>query len=107
MTKNIAELMVDVLAGAAVERVYGLSGDSLNGFTDAICKQEQIRWIHVRHKKPVNPKLSSSTAALARRPTGTRPIIRLTLCLQSICGTTSLLRRKDLPAELVIKAYCA
>jgi thiamine pyrophosphate-dependent acetolactate synthase large subunit-like protein len=31
MTKNIAELMVEVLAGAAVERVYGLSGDSLNG----------------------------------------------------------------------------
>jgi pyruvate dehydrogenase (quinone) len=51
MTKNIAELMVDVLAGAAVERVYGLSGDSLNGFTDAICKQEQIRWIHVRHEE--------------------------------------------------------
>jgi pyruvate dehydrogenase (quinone) len=51
MTKNIAELMVDVLAGAAVERVYGLSGDSLNGFTDAIRKQEQIRWIHVRHEE--------------------------------------------------------
>jgi pyruvate dehydrogenase (quinone) len=50
MTKNIAELMVDVRAGAAVERVYGLSGDSLNGFTDAICKQEQIRWIHVRSR---------------------------------------------------------
>ena len=51
VTKNIAELMVDVLAGAAVERVYGLSGDSLNGFTDAIRKQEQIRWIHVRHEE--------------------------------------------------------
>jgi pyruvate dehydrogenase (quinone) len=51
MAKNIAELMVDVLAGAAVERVYGLSGDSLNGFTDAIRRQEQIRWIHVRHEE--------------------------------------------------------
>jgi pyruvate dehydrogenase (quinone) len=51
MTKNIAELMVEVLAGAAVERVYGLSGDSLNGFTDAIRRQEQIRWIHVRHEE--------------------------------------------------------
>src|SRR6202047_2072694 len=51
MTKNIAELMLEVLAGAAVERVYGLSGDSLNGFTDAIRKQEQIRWIHVRHEE--------------------------------------------------------
>jgi pyruvate dehydrogenase (quinone) len=43
--------MVEVLAGAAVERVYGLSGDSLNGFTDAIRRQEQIRWIHVRHEE--------------------------------------------------------
>jgi pyruvate dehydrogenase (quinone) len=51
MTKNIAELMVEVLAGATVERVYGLSGDSLNGFTDAIRRQEQIRWIHVRHEE--------------------------------------------------------
>src|SRR5271169_6795956 len=51
MTKNIAELMVEVLAGAGVERVYGLSGDSLNGFTDAIRRQEQIRWIHVRHEE--------------------------------------------------------
>jgi len=51
MTKNIAELMVEVLAGAAVERVYGLCGDSLNGFTDAIRRQEQIRWIHVRHEE--------------------------------------------------------
>src|SRR6202047_2665192 len=51
MTKNIAELMLEVLAGAAVERVYGLSGDSLNGFTDAIRRQEQIRWIHVRHEE--------------------------------------------------------
>jgi pyruvate dehydrogenase (quinone) len=51
MTKNIAELMVEVLAGAAVERVYGLPGDSLNGFTDAIRRQEQIRWIHVRHEE--------------------------------------------------------
>jgi pyruvate dehydrogenase (quinone) len=51
MTKNIAELMVEVLTGAAVERVYGLSGDSLNGFTDAIRRQEQIRWIHVRHEE--------------------------------------------------------
>jgi pyruvate dehydrogenase (quinone) len=49
--KNIAELLVDTLAGSAVERVYGLAGDSLNGITDAIRKHEQIRWIPVRHEE--------------------------------------------------------
>src|SRR5438132_596015 len=51
MAKNIAQLMVDTLVQAGVERVYGLPGDSLNGFTDAIRKQEQVRWIHVRHEE--------------------------------------------------------
>jgi len=31
--------------------VYGLSGDSLNGFTDAIRRSEGIRWEHVRHEE--------------------------------------------------------
>ena len=40
MAKNIAQLMVDTLVQAGVERVYGLPGDSLNGFTDSIRKQK-------------------------------------------------------------------
>ena len=39
--KNIADLLVDTLARAAVERVYGLAGDSLNGITDAIRRHKQ------------------------------------------------------------------
>ena len=35
MAKNIAQLMLDTLVQAGVERVYGLPGDSLNGFTDS------------------------------------------------------------------------
>ncbi len=49
--KNNAELLVDTLAGAGVERVYGLAGDSLNGITDAIRRQQHIRWIPVRHEE--------------------------------------------------------
>src|SRR5437870_795503 len=51
MAKNIAQLMVDTLVQAGVERVYGLPGDSLNGFTDSIRKQEKLQWIHVRHEE--------------------------------------------------------
>jgi pyruvate dehydrogenase (quinone) len=49
--KNIADLLIDTLAGAAVERVYGLAGDSLNGITDAIRRHQKIRWIPVRHEE--------------------------------------------------------
>jgi pyruvate dehydrogenase (quinone) len=49
--KNVAGLLVDVLAEAGVQRVYGVSGDSLNGITDSIRAREQIQWIHVRHEE--------------------------------------------------------
>ncbi len=49
--KSLAELFVDVLAQAGVERVYGVSGDSLNGITDAIRAHRQVKWAHVRHEE--------------------------------------------------------
>src|SRR5215468_1690598 len=49
--KNVAELLVDVLAESGVRQIYGVSGDSLNGITDAMRKREQPRWIHVRHEE--------------------------------------------------------
>ncbi|MBV8834589.1 MAG: ubiquinone-dependent pyruvate dehydrogenase, partial [Acidobacteriaceae bacterium] len=51
MAKRVAELIVDVLAAAGVQRVFGVSGDSLNGITDAIRKQKQVQWVHVRHEE--------------------------------------------------------
>src|SRR6202171_501431 len=49
--KKVADLLVDVLAEAGVRRIYGVSGDSLNGITDSIRRQKQIRWAHVRHEE--------------------------------------------------------
>jgi pyruvate dehydrogenase (quinone) len=51
MAKTIAELMVESLKNAGVKRVYGLPGDSLNGFTDALRQDGTIEWIHVRHEE--------------------------------------------------------
>jgi pyruvate dehydrogenase (quinone) len=48
---NIAELMVDTLRQAGVERIYGVVGDSLNGLTEALRKQKTIDWVHVRHEE--------------------------------------------------------
>ena len=52
MTKNkVADLLVDVLEQAGVERIYGVTGDSLNGIADSIRRSKQIKWIHVRHEE--------------------------------------------------------
>jgi len=51
MAKRVADLLVDVLVEAGVKRIYGVSGDSLNGITDSIRTRRQIEWIHVRHEE--------------------------------------------------------
>ena len=51
MAKKVAELFVDVLAAAGVERIYGVAGDSLNGITDSVRKQHGIEWVGVRHEE--------------------------------------------------------
>ncbi len=50
-TKSVADLFVQVLASAGVERVYGVSGDSLNGITDSIRRERKMQWIHMRHEE--------------------------------------------------------
>ena len=49
--KRVADLLVDTLVAAGAERVYGLAGDSLNGFTDSIRPRRNIRWVPVRHEE--------------------------------------------------------
>src|SRR5256712_10181508 len=50
-TRTVAGQLVETLARAGVERIYGVSGDSLNGITDSIRRHERMRWIHVRHEE--------------------------------------------------------
>src|SRR5713226_6983079 len=50
-SKRVADLFVDVLAEAGVQRIYGVSGDSLNGIMDSIRAKKQFQWIHVRHEE--------------------------------------------------------
>ena len=51
MAKTIAETIVEALKGAGVKQVYGLPGDSLNGFTDALRRDGTIAWAHVRNEE--------------------------------------------------------
>jgi hypothetical protein len=65
--KKVAELFVDVLAEAGVRRIYGVSGDSLNGITDSIRATKRLEWIHVGHHGDSrgNPRAYRAAIALA------------------------------------------
>jgi pyruvate dehydrogenase (quinone) len=48
---TVADHVISALRISGVRRVYGLPGDSLNGFTDAIRRSGEITWEHVRHEE--------------------------------------------------------
>ncbi|WP_133119078.1 thiamine pyrophosphate-binding protein [Mycolicibacterium agri] len=47
----VADHAISLLQMSGVRRVYGLPGDSLNGFTDAIRRSGEITWEHIRHEE--------------------------------------------------------
>ena len=49
MAKKIAEQLIDTLVESGVERIYAVTGDSLNEVNEAVRKNNKIQWIHVRH----------------------------------------------------------
>ena len=72
---TVGEQLVQVLRQAGVGRVYGVVGDSLNPFVDAIRRTDGIEWIHVR-----NEEAGAFAAAAEAHLTG-----RLAVCAGS-CG---------------------
>ena len=51
MSLTVADVLVDTLVARGVERMFGVSGDSLNGITDSIRRRGRLRWVHVRHEE--------------------------------------------------------
>ena len=51
MAKKIAEQLIDTLVESGVERIYAVTGDSLNEVNEAVRKNNKIQWIHVRHEE--------------------------------------------------------
>src|SRR5271155_2825901 len=79
MAKKVAEVMVESLLAANVKRIYGIVGDSLNGFTDALRKSKTIDWVHMR-----NEEAAAFAAGAEAHLTG-----RLAVCAGS-CGPGNL-----------------
>jgi len=50
MSHTVAEIMVQVLRDAGARRCYGVPGDTLNFFTDAV-RRSDIRFVHMRHEE--------------------------------------------------------
>ncbi len=48
---NVAEYFVETLTRVGVDRIWGLSGDSLNAFTEALRRDGTIEWLHMRHEE--------------------------------------------------------
>src|ERR1700742_206187 len=51
MSRTAADFLAEALAAAGVKRVYGVVGDSLNGFTDSLRRLRTIEWVHMRHEE--------------------------------------------------------
>jgi pyruvate dehydrogenase (quinone) len=49
--QTVAEQLVELLVQAGVRRVYGIVGDSLNAFSDAIRRNDDIDWVHVHNEE--------------------------------------------------------
>ena len=51
MARTVADNIIETLDRSGVRRVYGIPGDSLNGFTDALRKDQRLEWVHARHEE--------------------------------------------------------
>ncbi|MDB5989440.1 MAG: pyruvate dehydrogenase [Herbaspirillum sp.] len=74
MSSTVAEILVETLHQVGVRQIFGVVGDALNPFTDAIRRDGRIEWIGVRHEEG-----AAQAAAGQAKLTG-----KLGVC----CGTT-------------------
>lgn len=51
MAKNVADLLWEMLQSAGVKRCYGIVGDALNPVIDALRRNGNIEFVHVRHEE--------------------------------------------------------
>ncbi len=48
---SVADLITQTLAETGVERIWGVTGDSLNAINDSLRKLGRINWMHVRNEE--------------------------------------------------------
>jgi len=63
---TVAEHVISTLRASGVQRMYGLPGDSLNGLTDAIRRDDEFTWEHVRHEEAAGFAAAADAALTGR-----------------------------------------
>ncbi|QQD56400.1 ubiquinone-dependent pyruvate dehydrogenase [Pseudomonas fluorescens BBc6R8] len=76
---TLAQQLATTLEQAGIKRIWGLTGDSLNGLTDSLRNMDSIEWMHVRHEE-----VAAFAAGAEAAATG-----ELTVCAGS-CGPGNL-----------------
>ena len=51
MKKNVADQLVEILVESGIQRIYAVTGDSLNHVNAAVYRNGKIKWIHVRNEE--------------------------------------------------------
>ncbi len=51
MTKRVCEIILDVIAPVSTRQFFGMTGDTLNPFLDAIRRDGRFEWMGVRHEE--------------------------------------------------------
>ena len=49
-----------------VERIWGITGDSLNGLNDSLRRLRKIEWMHVRHEEAAAFAAGAEAAVTSR-----------------------------------------
>lgn len=63
-----ADLMLDILAAHGVKDIFGVPGDAINDFTDALRRRDDMRFVLVRHEE-AGAFMASAQAKLTGRLT--------------------------------------
>ncbi len=51
MNQTIAHFIAETLSQAGIERIWGVTGDSLNGLSDSLRQFDNIEWLGTRHEE--------------------------------------------------------
>ncbi|WP_250503654.1 MULTISPECIES: ubiquinone-dependent pyruvate dehydrogenase [unclassified Caballeronia] len=63
---TIADYLAKTLAAAGVERIWGVTGDSLNGLAFSLDRVGSIRWMHTRHEEAAAFAAGADAAATGK-----------------------------------------
>ncbi|MGF6853057.1 ubiquinone-dependent pyruvate dehydrogenase [Paraburkholderia sp. CI3] len=64
--QTIAEYLAKTLEAAGVERIWGVTGDSLNGLAFSLSRLGSIRWMHTRHEESAAFAAGADAASTGR-----------------------------------------